>query len=540
MRDDSADAGLLRGVGGRAIVAGVVEASERPSRPGDIPILSVRGIHKRFPGVVANDDVSFDVFPGEVHALLGENGAGKTTLISILYGLQQPDSGEIELDGRLVRLASPRQAMANGIGLVAQHFHLARRHTVAENIALGLPGTPFLRPTSRLERTIAELGAHYGLEVDPLARVWQLSPGEQQRVEIVKALLQGARLLILDEPTSVLTPQEAERLFGVLERMTAEGKGVIFISHKLDEVMRLARRVTVLRKGAVVGRLETAQATPAQLARLMVGEVSAPRPKSGPPGTVPLVRLEDVWVRGSRGLPALRGVEFDIRGGEILGVAGVAGNGQAELVEVVSGLRRPERGRIGIDERDVTELGVRELLENGVALIPEDRNQMGTVPAMSVAENLVLRQYRRPPFARRGVMDWRAVAGFAKRSIERYEIATPDQGTRARLLSGGNVQKLILARELSGEPRLVVAAHPTYGLDVGAAALTHDLLLAQRERGAAVLLVSEDLEELLQLADRILVMSRGRVAGIVEAASADREQLGMLMAGNPEPVGAVA
>jgi ABC-type uncharacterized transport system ATPase subunit len=501
----------------------------------------MRGIHKRFPGVVANDDVGFDVRPGEVHALLGENGAGKTTLISILYGLQQPDAGQIILDGEPVRLQNPRHAMKHGIGLVAQHFHLARRHTVAENIALGLADTPFLRPTRRLARRIGELGRRYGLEVDPDARVWQLSPGEQQRVEIIKALLQGARLLILDEPTSVLTPQEAERLFLVLRRMTAEGKGVIFISHKLDEVMRVAQRITVLRKGAVVGRLEAAEATPALLARLMVGEFEPPRRKQTEPGTEALARLENVWARNERGLPALQGVGFDIRAGEILGVAGVAGNGQAELVEVVSGLRRPERGRMTIGGRDVTELGVRALLDNGVALIPEDRNRMGTVPAMSVAENLVLRQYRKKPYDRGGIIDWRAVAGFARRSIDQYEIATPNQTTRARLLSGGNVQKLILARELAGEPRLVVAAHPTYGLDVGAAALTHDLLLRQRERGAAVLLVSEDLDELLQLADRILVLSQGRVAGIVSAAAADRERLGLLMAGSPaEPSEAVA
>ncbi|MEX2535272.1 MAG: ABC transporter ATP-binding protein [Trueperaceae bacterium] len=512
----------------------------RPPAPSNIPILSIRGIHKRFPGVVANDDVGFEVYPGEVHALLGENGAGKTTLISILYGLQQPDEGQILLEGRPVRLQNPRQAKAYGIGLVAQHFHLARRHTVAENIALGLPDTPFLRPTRKLEQRIHELGEHYGLDVDPTARVWQLSPGEQQRVEIMKALLQGARLLILDEPTSVLTPQEAQRLLKVLDQMTSEGKGVIFISHKLNEVIRAAKRITVLRKGRVVGRLDAAEATAAGLARLMVGDFEPPRSKKTPGGERSVARLEKVFSRNHRGLPALRGVSFDIRGGEILGVAGVAGNGQAELVEVVSGLRRPDRGHFTIMERDVTELGVRALLDRGVALIPEDRNHMGTVPAMSVAENLVLRQYRKPPYARAGLIDWRAVAGFAKQSIARYEIATPDQSTRARLLSGGNVQKLILARELAGEPKLVVAAHPTYGLDVGAAALTHDLLLSQRERGAAVLLVSEDLDELLALADRILVMSQGQVAGIVEAASADREQIGLLMAGTNEAAGAVA
>jgi len=524
----------------------VVEASPQSRPPTQSPpLLEIRNITKKFPGVVANDDVSLEVRPGEVHALLGENGAGKTTLISILYGLQQPDSGGIFLAGEPVKLTSPRDAKERGIGLVAQHFHLARRHTVAENIALSLPGVPFLNPTRRLGKKIRDLARHYGLEVDPDARVWQLSPGEQQRVEILKALLQGANLLILDEPTSVLTPQEAERLFEVVDQMTSEGKGIIFISHKMGEVERIADRITVLRKGRVVGQFEAGGVDRDTLARTMVGEVAAPRQrKAGERGRL-VASMEGVHALNERGVPALRGVSFDLYAGEIVGVAGVAGNGQAQLVEVVAGLTRPSQGRFVIEGRDVTDLGVRELLDSGVALIPEDRNQMGTVPAMAVSENLVLRQYRKAPYTERGVLNWRAVDGFAEKSIDQYEIATPDKKTRARLLSGGNVQKLILARELSGEPKLVVAAHPTYGLDVGATALTHDLLLAQRERGAAVLLVSEDLDELLQLCDRILVMSGGRVAGIVDSAEATKEKLGMLMTGEGtgegpgEPAGSV-
>ena len=497
--------------------------------------LQMIGITKRFPGVVANQDVSFEVRPGEVHALLGENGAGKTTLMHILYGLQPPDEGEVRLWGEPVRFRSPKDALERGVGLVAQHFHLARRHTVAENIALGLAGTPFWFPLARLAARILELGQRYGLSVDPRARIWQLSPGEQQRVEIVKALIQGAKILILDEPTSVLTPQEAESLFAVLRRMKAAGEAVVFISHKLSEVMAIAERITVLRKGRVVGSLKRAEASPAKLAALMMGrEVPSLRAKKGEPGREAVLELKGLWVRGNRGVDALRGVDLSLRRGEILGVAGVAGNGQAELIEVLSGLRQPERGAVLLNGEDVTALGARGLFERGVAHIPEDRNHMGVVPSLSVAENLVLRQYRYPPFSRRGVLGRQAVMAFAERAMREYQVAAPSRHTPARLLSGGNVQKLILARELAGEPRLVVAAHPTYGLDVGATALTHDLLLRQRERGAGVLLVSEDLDELLQLADRILVLSQGEVAGIVDAAGADREGLGLLMTGGRE------
>ena len=497
-----------------------------------VSLLSMENISKRFPGVLANDRVSFDVRSGEVHALLGENGAGKTTLMNILYGLYSPDEGEVRLSGEAVNFRSPKDAMNRGIGLVAQHFHLARRHTVAENIALGLKGTPFFFPVRELETRIRDLGEKYGLAVDPKARVWQLSPGEQQRVEILKALIQGANILILDEPTSVLTPQEAERLFKVLEQMKAEGEAVIFISHKLDEVMAIADRVTVLRKGAVVGTLNKMDASPSQLAQLMMGRKVAPlRQKSKPPLEKAAVKLDDVWVKNSRGVDALKGVSLEIRQGEILGVAGVAGNGQGELIEVLTGLHQPHQGSISLNGEDITRLDAKGLFEAGVAHIPEDRNHMGIVPSMSVAENLVLRQYRYAPFAKGEMLDWKEVIRFADASIKDYEVATPSKDTLARLLSGGNVQKLILARELSGNPKMVVAAHPTYGLDVSAAALTHNLLLQQRERGAGVLLVSEDLDELLKLADRIAVLFAGKLMGIVNAETADREQLGLMMAG---------
>lgn len=513
------------------------------------PLLSMRGITKRFPGVIANQQVSFDVRAGEVHALLGENGAGKTTLMNILYGLYQPDEGELVLGGRPVSLHSPRDAMRHGIGLVAQHFHLARRHSVAENIGLGLTGTPFFFPMRRLIKEIALLSQKYQLAVDPHARVWQLSPGEQQRVEILKALIRKAKILILDEPTSVLTPQEAEALFAVLRRMRAEGEAVIFISHKLHEVMEIADRITVLRKGAVAATLSTSEATPAKLAQLMVGralvqskdsasirEVVLGEVSADTAGTTAekraVLSLREVWAKNRRGLSALKDVSFDLYHGEILGVAGVAGNGQGELIEILTGLGQPTAGKILLDGKDCTRLDARGLFEAGVAHIPEDRNHMGVVPSMSVAENLVLRQYRYAPFARAGLLDWRAVTHFADKAIHDYEVATPSKDTRTRLLSGGNVQKLILARELSGQPRVVVAAHPTYGLDISATALTHDLLRSQRDRGAGVLLVSEDLDELLQLADRIAVLFAGRLMGIVSAGEADDERLGLMMAGS--------
>ena len=506
--------------------------------PSGSALLEMRSVTKRFPGVLANDRVSFTVRPGEVHALLGENGAGKTTLMNILYGLYQPDAGEVFLNGERVALRSPKDAMQRGIGLVAQHFYLARRHTVAENIGLGLPNMPFLFPVRRLSARILELGRKYGLTVDPNARVWQLSPGEQQRVELLKVLLQGAKLLILDEPTSVLTPQEAESLFTVLRRMKAEGEAVIFISHKLEEVMSVADRVTVLRKGAVVGTLAIAEATPSKLAQLMMGREVAPLraknkdvPSADSNSERAVLTLDGVSVKGDRGVEALRNVSLKVHHGEVVGIAGVAGNGQGELIETITGLRPALRGRITLDGRDVSALGAKERLEAGVAHIPEDRNHVGIVPSLSVAENLMLRQYRYPPFSKGALLDWQAVRSFADASIADYEVATPSKDTPTRLLSGGNVQKIILARELSGNPKLVVAAHPTYGLDVSAAALTHNLLLQQRERGAGVLLVSEDLDELLKLADRIVVLFAGTVMGVVDAATADRERLGLMMAG---------
>jgi ABC-type uncharacterized transport system ATPase subunit len=496
------------------------------------PLLAAYGVTKRFPGVVANDRVSLELHAGEVHALLGENGAGKTTLISMLYGFYPPDEGTLYLFGEPLRLRSPRDALARGVGLVAQHFLLVPRHTVAENVALGLPGTPFWGPTRRLKARIRELSARYGLQVDPDAYVQDLSAGEQQRVEILKALVRGARVLILDEPTGVLTPGEAEGLFEMMAAMKREGHAVVFITHKLGEVMRAADRVTVLRKGRVVGHLSTAETNAAALARLMVGrEVSLPPLRAAAPPGERLLEVQGLCARGERGEAALKGVSFELHAGEMLGVAGVAGNGQRELIEVLTGLRAATAGTLRLRGRDLTPLSPRERFEAGVAHIPEERLGTGVVPSLSVADNLSLRHYRTPPFARGPLVDRAAVAAFAARVVEHYRVATPSLATPVRLLSGGNIQKLILGRELHGDPTLIVAAHPTYGLDVGATELTHRRLAESRARGAGVLLVSEDLDELLRLCDRIVVLFAGEVMGALSAEDAPRDLLGLMMAG---------
>jgi ABC-type uncharacterized transport system ATPase subunit len=492
----------------------------------------MRNITKTFPGVVANDRVTLAVQAGEVHALLGENGAGKTTLMHILYGLCQPDAGEILLRGQPVRLRSPRAAITLGIGLVAQHFMLVRRHTVAENVALGLPGTRFFWPARCLEQHLHDLGERYGLAVEPRARIWQLSAGEQQRVEILKALVRQVEILILDEPTSVLTPPEVSALFRVMARLKAEGHAIIFITHKLGEVLEIADRITVLRQGKVVATLPRAAADQPTLARLMVGrEVMLGRPQQQHIPGAPVLTVAQLWATNDRGVPALRDVSFTIHQGEILGVAGVAGNGQREFIEVLTGLRRPTAGMVHLYGQEITGCSVRELSTMGVAHIPEDRQRLGVVPTMSVAENLLLTHYRRPPFAYGPFLNLRAITQFAQDAISTYDMATAAPFTPARILSGGTIQRLILARELYGKPGLIVAAHPTYGLDVGATQHTHHLLLQQCQRGAAILLVSEDLEEVLWLSDRIMVLCNGAVMGLIEAATATREQLGLLMAG---------
>jgi simple sugar transport system ATP-binding protein len=508
-----------------------VTALARPS----LRSIELRGIVKRFPGVVANDHVSLKFQAGEVHALLGENGAGKTTLMRILYGLYQPDEGEILLDDRPVRLHSPADSIRSGIGMIHQHFMLVPTLTVAENVALGLPSSRgVLLDTDRVAQRIRELAASYGLHVDPSAYIWQLSVGEQQRVEILKALYRGAQVLILDEPTAVLTPQEVQDLFVTLRRMVAEGHLLIFISHKLHEVLTISDRVTVLRGGRVVASVATAATDRKELARLMVGRevlLRVDRPALEK-GQVRL-RLDDVWAEGDRGLPAVRGVSLDVRAGEILGVAGVSGNGQRELAELIAGLRRATKGRLTLDDLDITGWEPDQRLAHGLAYIPEERMRDGVIRELSVEENLIIEDHGRPPFARGIFLNFARIAQHVDRLITEFEIKTPSRSTPLRNLSGGNIQKLILARELAKRPSVLVAAQPTRGVDIGSTEYIHRRLVEQRATGTATLLISEDLDEVLNLSDRLAVLYEGRVMGILDREEATVERLGLMMAGVP-------
>jgi len=500
------------------------------------PRVEMRGITKRFPGVLANDAVDFDVAAGEIHALLGENGAGKSTLMKILYGFYEPDAGEIRLGGVPRRFRSPRDALRHGIGMVFQQFMLVPSLSVAQNVLLSLPGTGWRIDERTAAAQLAAQAVRYGMAIDPAARVWQLSVGEQQRVEILKLLAGGAEVLILDEPTAVLTPQETRDLFATLRRLAAEGRAVVLITHKLAEVTAVADRITVLRHGRRVGTVPAADATARSLARMMVGRETFDHLHRDPvtPGSA-AVELADLWAANDRGLPALRGVSLTVRSGEIVGLAGVAGNGQRELGEIVAGLRRPSRGRVWIGGRDRTGASPFEVIQSGVGHIPEDRLGVGVAPRLSVADNLVLKRYREPRFGRGPLLDGAAVAAHARQLIAEFEIQTPSPGTPARALSGGNLQRLILAREISARPRVILAFHPTRGLDISATEAVHRLLLAERRAGAAVLLISEDLDEILLLSDRIAVIFGGALIGVTEAREASVEALGLMMGGQPAP-----
>ena len=493
-------------------------------------VVEMRGIVKRFLDVIANDHVDFKLKKGEIHALLGENGAGKTTLMNILYGIYMPDEGEIYVDGKLVEIRSPRDAIKLGIGMVHQHFMLVETLSVAENLAMGLK-TSFLNPAEEVKLKVKDVMEKYGLKVNLDAKVWQLSTGEKQRIEILKAICRGAKILILDEPTSVLTPGEVRELFKFLRRMASEGKSIIFVTHKLKEVMEISDRVTVLRKGKVVGVMETSKTNEYELAKLMVGrEVVFELEKAPSKLTDPQLKVEKLNVLGDRGQLAVKDVSFEVRGGEIYGIAGVAGNGQRELVEAIAGLRKVVSGKIYIGGVDVTNSGPSSVIKLGVAFIPEDR-KMGFVPNMSVAENLVLKKYRENPFSNRFILNYDAIEGYAKKLIEEYKIATPSEKALAKLLSGGNIQRLILARELSSGSEVIIAVHPTYGLDVGSTEYVRRLLLKRRSEGVAILLISEDLDEILSLSDRIAVMFEGRIVGELPCEKADIETLGLMMSG---------
>jgi simple sugar transport system ATP-binding protein len=496
----------------------------------------MRRITKLFPGVVANDRVDFEAEAGEVHALLGENGAGKTTLSNILTGLYRPDDGEIELYGEPVRFQSPRDALEAGIGMVHQHFRLVAPFTVAENVLLGDhrdEGRSFVLHPRRIEQRVAELGERYGLDVDPRARIWQLSVGEQQRVEILKALYREARILILDEPTAVLTPQEAEKLFETLRAMAAEGRTVIFISHKLHEVMAVSSRVTVLRGGRTVATVATAESTARSLAALMVGrEIAEARraPRERPPGDV-VLEVDGLSVAGDRGGLAVKDVSLAVRAGEIVGIAGVAGNGQRELAEAVYGIRPVERGTVRVDGRALHGGDPRSAIAAGIAHVPEDRLGTGLAPGLTISQNVSLKRYREAPVSRGPLLLLRRMRELALVLIGRYDIKAPGPETPARNLSGGNLQKLVLGREFEGHPRILIAAQPTRGLDVGAIEAVHGYLRDASANGVAVLMISEDLDELMALSDRILVIYEGEIAGEADPAEASVEEIGLLMAG---------
>lgn len=491
-------------------------------------LVELRGITKRFGSLVANDRVDLAIERGEVHALLGENGAGKTTLMRILYGLALADEGEIRVGGRSLTIRSPRDAIAAGIGMVTQHFSLVRPMTVAENLALGRGGFRFDAGAAR--RRAAEAAERYGMRIEPDRRVADLSVGEQQRLEILKALARDCRVLILDEPTAVLVPQEVETLFATLRRLVAGGLGVVFISHKLGEVRAISDRVSVLRSGRLVGTVP-GTTDERELARMMVGRPTFGVARTGERGAeagadAAALRVRDLRVLG-RGVEALRGVTLEVRRGEILGVAGVSGNGQTELVEVLTGMRRPDGGQVLVGGADLTGVGPSRMVAAGIGRIPEDRHA-SLVPELSVALNLILE--RIGEFATGGRLDDRRIREHADELIARFAIrARPDD--RVATLSGGNVQKVLLARVLSRDPRVLVVSQPTRGLDVGATDDVRAEILARRAAGTAILLVSEDLDELLALADRVVVLYEGRIVGAMAAGEADPERLGMLMAG---------
>jgi general nucleoside transport system ATP-binding protein len=497
------------------------------------PALEMRGITKRYPGVVANDGIDLDIRPGEIHALLGENGAGKSTLMNILYGLATPDAGEILLDGTPVTIAGPADAIARGISMVHQHFMLVPVLSVADNILLGeeTMANPIFLDRREAHRRIVDLGKRFGFDIDPEMKVEALSVGWQQRVEILKALYRDARILVLDEPTAVLTPQETKEIFTVLRRLAEEGHSIIFISHKLFEVLEIADRITVIRRGKVVGSRIPSETDEDDLAELMVGrnvQLVVDRGESHP--AEPALTVSDLRVTDDRGHEAVKGVSFEVRAGEIFGVAGVAGNGQEELVESLAGLRSPSAGQVVIGGKDVTGHGPRALQRAGMSFVPGDRHRFGLVLSFPLEDNLILTQYDEPPYSRGFVRNDPAIHAWAKQAIGEYDIRTPSATVTAGTLSGGNQQKAVVAREFSRKLTTLVLDQPTRGLDVGSIEFIHRQVIAKRDAGAAILLVSAELDEVLELSDRVAVMYRGEIVAVVDGPTAEREDVGLMMA----------
>ncbi len=498
--------------------------------------LRMDGITKRFPGVLANDRINLDCGRGEVLGLLGENGAGKTTLMNILYGLYQPDSGEIYIDGEQVKIESPARAIELGIGMVHQHFKQVEALTALENVILGIPSDhPPILDLAPARKRLLNLCEEYELHVDPSTEVWKLPVGKQQWLEILKALYRDAKLLVLDEPSSVLTPAEGEQLFRAIRKLSQEGRSVIFISHKLGEVLEITDRITIIRDGHVVGTVPTNEATQRELARMMVGRPVMMERKPRPAVTEkePILVMENVSANDDRGLPALKNLNLTIHSGEIVGVAGVDGNGQRELAECIVGLRNITDGSIRIRDRIVD-----RVMDDPsfVGFIPEDRQKTGLVLDLTVSENLVLKDFSRPPYSKRGVLQYNVIREHARKLISDYDIRTPSGEVQVRNLSGGNQQKVVVARELYAEPVLDIASQATRGLDLGAVESVHDTLLSERNRGAAVLFISTELQEVMSLSDRIIVLFRGEVMGEVEGDGADVSTIGQMMLGQVSEV----
>ncbi len=507
--------------------------AQRPPPSADYA-LQARGITKRFPGVLANDCIDLDLRPGEIHALLGENGAGKSTLMNILYGLYKPTEGAIYVGGKEMRFSGPSDAIAAGIGMVHQHFMLVPPLTVTENIMLGGETTQggIVLDKAAAERRIRELSASYGLQIDPGTRIQDLAVGAQQRVEILKAFYRNASILILDEPTAVLTPQEARDMFGIMRRLADGGKAIVFITHKLKEVLAIADRITVLRQGKVAGTADPRTASEAELASLMVGR-SVLLQVAKKPARIgeTVLRVEELEVKDNRGQMAVDRLNMQVRAGEIFGIAGVEGNGQTELVEALTGLRKVQHGRMTLVDRDVTLMGTRELIDSGLAHVPEDRHKHGLVLTYSVADNMCLSTYDEKPFASGPMRNDNFILDFARKLVKKFDVRPTSVQTLARNLSGGNQQKAILARELSRQIRFLVASQPTRGLDVGSIEFIHKQIVAQRDEGVAVLLVSAELDEVLALSDTIGVIYKGKLIATMPRTDATREKLGLLMTG---------
>ncbi|MGG0299653.1 ABC transporter ATP-binding protein [Bacillus albus] len=496
-------------------------------------VIEMNNITKVFPGIVANDDITLQVKQGEIHALLGENGAGKSTLMNVLFGLYQPEQGEIKIKGNPVKITNPNIANDLGIGMVHQHFMLVHNFTVTENIILGNePKKNGKIAVEEAAKEIKQLSEQYGLAVDPHAKIEDISVGMQQRVEILKTLYRGAEILIFDEPTAVLTPQEIHELIRIMKKLVQEGKSIILITHKLKEIMEVCDRCTIIRKGKGIGTVDVAETDEHKLAELMVGrQVNFKTEKIEAKPMEEVLSIANLIVHDTRKLPAVKGLDLTVRAGEIVGIAGIDGNGQSELIEAITGLRKVESGSIAIKGKEITNWPVRRITEEGIGHIPEDRHKHGLVLDFSVRDNIVLQTYYKNPFSKKGILNFSKITEKAKALIEQFDVRTPGEHTLARALSGGNQQKAIIAREVDRNPDLLIAAQPTRGLDVGAIEFIHKKLIEQRDNGKAVLLLSLELDEILNVSDRVAVIYEGKIVAIVDAKETNEQQLGLLMAG---------